>query len=590
MAYRQRRQLVKFKSMRQVIFILLCVFMSGISGIARSSRVVTTVTRTPKAVVSASKEATGARRAASKATGARKAAGQGGTTSRGAIRVLPVLTHNIRNVTTGNHNLDSIIREGKRRRLVGPIPKIPSLKPVELRSPLKAMEEKTAELYPVAKELLAQGKYDKYPMNLFFWANYAKRRGDDAVAVEFLSHIDPTTLTPAILYRFSNAYPAIQEYGPELVRSLNMTAYTQMIEAKYAGADCDSARMQAGDTLMIVTDKYRPYLTPLAELSCFYDPSKEIDRYKVAADSLLANYSLLTPQFKDAFFADLLSTLYRAGEYKVALEYFEREPLKSYPDSFADFSIDLASCSWALNDSERFNSYVKQALAIDSVAAQNYWDDVYSSQLDYFIADPTHTEVADWLLDNTEYHAEAALNAVVSLMGHYFPDNKDDNWQWPDSTTYTPEQLTARDGMIYILDRVSSLDISNAEALTPVYLDYLKASLICTLENRTAEAVNILDSRRQKPAENPGAETDDVHCWITLTRAYIAGHGLDKPKDALKILKKNIRQLDSKEVDDETRALWYNYMALLSKHAGKSKDYEKYLKLKENLETEDQSN
>lgn len=585
MAYGQRRQLVKFKSMRKVIFILLCVFMSGISGIARTSRVVTTVARAPKTSVSTSKVATSVQKAASKATGAEKAARQATAVSGGAIRLLPALGHTIQNLSAANQTLDSILRESKRRRLVGPI--IPSQKLPKFKSSLESINKRMAETYPAAKELIAQGLFDKYPMMLFVWANYAKLQGDDDVAVEFMGHIDPMALTPAILYKFSNAFPAIQEYGPELVRSLNMIAYTQMAKAKYAGTDCDSARMQAGDTLMIVTDKYRPYLTPLAELSCFYDPSKEIGRYKVAADSLLTNYSRLTQQFKDVFFSDFLSTLYNADEYKTAIEYFERAPLKSYPDSLADFTLRLASCAIGLNDSERFDRYVKQALTIDSVAAQDYWEGIYSSQLDYFIANPTQTEVADWLLENTDYPADAALDAAIAVMSHYFPDDQEDNWEWPDSTTYTTAQLTARDGIIYILDRICTLDISNADLATLANIDYLKASLICTLDHRTAEAVDILDRSSRELTKNPATETDNTRCLITIMQAYIAGHGLDKPKKAMKILQKNITQLDLQGVSNDTRSSWYHYMALLSKRSGKTNDYEKYIRLKENFDVKE---
>ena len=63
--------------------------------------------------------------------------------------------------------------------------------------------------------------------------------------------------------------------------------------------------------------------------------------------------------------------------------------------------------------------------------------------------------------------------------------------------------------------------------------------------------------------------------------AYIAAHGLDKPKEGLKLLKKNIKLLDEPAVNSEIRNIWYDYMAAIATRLGKTKDADKYLKLKE---------
>ena len=78
-------------------------------------------------------------------------------------------------------------------------------------------------------------------------------------------------------------------------------------------------------------------------------------------------------------------------------------------------------------------------------------------------------------------------------------------------------------------------------------------------------------------------ESDNIElrCKAIIGLAYIASHGLDKPKEGLKILKKHIKLLDDPAVNSEIRELWYDYMAALSTRLGKTKDANKYLKLKE---------
>ena len=79
------------------------------------------------------------------------------------------------------------------------------------------------------------------------------------------------------------------------------------------------------------------------------------------------------------------------------------------------------------------------------------------------------------------------------------------------------------------------------------------------------------------------AESDNIElrCKAIISISFIAAHGLDKPKEGLKILKKHIKLLDDPAVNSEIRELWYDYMAAFSTRLGKTKDANKYLKLKE---------
>lgn len=553
---------------KKLLFILSVLLLTMPAAMAQTSRAITKLSRLPKTAVTASKRS-------------------GATWRTGKYPIVP--GQGIRRFVPGfghiaiDHRIspDSIRRLTQSSRLSGPIRKPTPLKFPEFKPPMQTMDGKMAAMYPVMKGQIANGAYDRYPLTLFVWANFAKRRGDDDVAAGIMSHVDPATLTPGIVFQFSNSYPAIQEWGPVLANSLTMNAYIRALKAKYTGSPSDTTRMQPVDTLMIVTKKYVPYLVPLAKLSCIDDPSKETNRYKVAADSVLAHFCQLSPEFNETFFSDFLSTLSNSGDYRTALDYFRAEPLKNYPDSLADFTLRLASCAWNLNDSETFTRYLRQAETIDSIEAREYWNGIYNAQLESFIAQPSQTDVADWLLQNTDYPAEAALNAAIGVINSYFPATDTNNWEWADSTTLTLEQLKARDGIVYILSAIGDYDISNALSTTLPYINFLKAAYIATIEGRENEALHIIKDCITSLDENPSPETSDLHCWCVLTHACIAGHGLDKPDDALKILKKNLMLLDAKDVNSDTRSSWYDYMAALFTRIGNKEEAEKYLEIKQ---------
>lgn len=552
---------------KKLLFVFLTLLFTGLSGTSQPVRVVKSVSRTVKTVVKSTKKAGTSWRT-------RKYPSISG-------RVISQFGPGFGHIAIDHRNSpDSIRRLAQSSRLSGPIRKPTPLKFPEFKPPMQTMDGKMAAMYPVMKGQIANGAYDRYPLTLFAWANFAKRQGDDDVAAGIMRHVDPATLTPGIVFQFSNSYPAIQEWGPVLANSLTMNAYIRMLKAKYAGSTCDTAHIQADDTLMIVTKKYVPYLVPLVELNCIDDPSKEADRYKVAADSVLSHFCQLSPEFNETFFSDFLSTLSNSEDYHTALDYFRDEPLKSYPDSMADFTLRLASCAWNLNDAETFNRYLRQAETIDSTAAREYWNRIYNAELESFIAQPSQTDVADWLLQNTDYPAEAALNAAIEVIKSYFPATDTNNWEWTDSSTLTPEQLKARDGIVYILSAVRNFDISNALLASLPYINFLKAAHVATIEGRENEALNILKDCITSLDENPSSETNDLHCWCVLTHACIAGHGLDKPDDALKILKKNLMLLDAKDVNSDTRSSWYDYMASLLTRIGNTEEAEKYLNMR----------
>lgn len=469
---------------------------------------------------------------------------------------------------------------GRNNGITFTAPQVPKKKSAHIaKSTDEELDKLVEENYDRYKSSVAKGEYDVWPIFLLQFADYAKRHNDDAFAIECIARIKSAQMLPQQLESIPRIFPALAEFMPEMSRSVTINAYTQMLNAKYNNTDCDSARMQAGDTLLIVTDQYNPSLNPLVILSCFYYPSAEVRRYKEAADSVIATYSQWSDEFKDVFARDFFITLVNNENYATALDYFGREPLRQFPDSHSELALDLATCALHSQNDTLFNSYLQKAFDLDSVAANNYWAEIYFDNWEHFIATPSQTDLADWLLEMSPMPANNAVVMAVDLMERYWPD-ADSAWDWCDLSDLSPAQIDARLAILHILNKGESIDngLSAPDILT--YCAYLKAQLMIYDPDMLDAAKELFDSMAAD-------DVADLRVPVTLLQAYIAAHGLDKPKAAMKILKKNIKILDSPDVTNKLRQSWYDYMATLATRMGKTKDAENYNKLKAQFQSED---
>lgn len=432
-------------------------------------------------------------------------------------------------------------------------------------------DELIAAKYDSIKMQVYAGVYIDMPYMLFKLADYAVRHDDEQFAVTCLSQVPTNRLSSKHLEYIARRYKALNPYMPEITRAVTITAYCKMVDAKLKGIDCDSARMQNGDTMLIVTDQFNPSLNPLVVLSCFYDPSKETERYREAADSLIATYNQWSTVFKDTFARDFFVTLMDKGEYATVLNYFGRAPFKQFPDTNVDFTLDMLSCALATQNDSLATSYLAQAVKLDPIVTDKYWANYFNGVWDTFIADPAQIELADWLLENSASAPHNALAMAGELIERYWPA-ADATWDWVNLSDDTPEQIAPRHAILYILDK----GLANKDGLydpsIPHKLLYTKMGMITADPEKAAEVEGILN-------ELTVCDVADVRYLAILQQAYIAGHGLDHPKEALKILKKHIKLIDNPTV----REMWYDYMAALYTNLGKTKEAEKYRKLKETI-------
>lgn len=445
------------------------------------------------------------------------------------------------------------------------IPKIKTFSEME--------EERLAAEYDSIKVLVNSGVYVPGRFGYFQLADYAMRHNDAIFAITCIERIRTDRLTPALLESVIRRYPSLNPYMPMITRAVVVSAYTKMVDAKMQGIDCDSVRMQQGDTLLTITGQFNPSLNPLVTLSCVYEPLTEVERYKTAADSVIATYNQWSPEFKDTFARHFLITLLGAGETAVALDYFGRLPLKEFPERNVDFAIDLADCAIAERDATLFSAYLQQAVALDSVAAEEYWAELYNRNWETYVADPSQLGLADWLIETAPEPANNALLLSLDLLEQ--TSNPDEiSWEWNDITTYTPEETTCRAAILHIIDKGLAVDEGLSRPDAVEWCRYVKANMLLPDPTTFAEGKTLLDAQTE-------SDNIELRCKAIIGLAYIAAHGLNKPKEGLKILKKNIKLLDDPAVNSEIRELWYDYMAALATRLGKTKDANKYLKLKE---------
>lgn len=445
-----------------------------------------------------------------------------------------------------------------------PLPKIKTLS--EYR------DERIAAMYDSIKTLVNKGAYLGWPYDLFKFADYAIRHDDEQFAIACLEQVNTDMVTPKYLELISRRYSSLTPFMPEISRDVAITAYYKMVKAKLLNADCNSARMQSGDILLTVTNQFNPSLNPLVVLSCFYDPAKEVERYKEAADSVIATYDRWSNAFKDTFARDFVGTLINKGEYATVLSYFGRTPFKQFPDTDVDFTIDMLSCALATHNDSLATTYLAQAVELNPTVADEYWVNYFNEVCDTFIADPTQIELADWILENSSSVPHNALTLACELIERYWSVD-DTTWCWVDISDDSPEQTAARSATLHILDKgIANNDCMYGSEIHCKLL-YIKTVMIVADTQKAAEVDDILK-------ELKACDIADIRCLAFFQQAYIAGHGLDHPKDALKILKKHIKRLDDPSISDYVRESWYDYMATLYTNLGKTKDAEKYRKQK----------
>lgn len=449
------------------------------------------------------------------------------------------------------------------------------------QSPLILLQEKIAQM--------KEGKFDNRPNKLLALACEADKYGfwrecitcmekafdSDSLKVEHVLAIEPEGLV-------------VKSYWPGLSRKLITDRYKHRVNSEYdleiepllVGLDCCR-------DYMTMAKKYSPSHIPMLKISCAEDLENTTDLYVEAVDSILSNPGEFAAVTKEHFYNSMLIRLLSDGEYQKALDYFAIEPLSQYADSDVNLNIGLCTCAIEVADGEKADQYFARAAELDTAVAQEYLENIYVPNYEYFIEHPEDEGLAEWLVAVGEAPAEIAVNIVAELNDKYLDTESVDDWNWKGLGDFTPEQINARQGMKNVIANGLNLDNGASDLFFTLVLKGVDIELDSYDEANVESAAQRYDELEKHLIVENTAEMKNLRCAIILDRAYTVGHGLDMPKKAINILKKNLPIFDSPDITTDNKSDCYGYLAALYTKLGKKKDAEKYRALYDALPEED---
>lgn len=428
------------------------------------------------------------------------------------------------------------------------------------------------------KKRVISGSFDSLPLQLIKLADIAQRKGD----IEFTQiclERSLLNLTPAQLCMIPSTYPSLEMYMPALIQEILALDYLKMLSRKKNGEATDSTQQRRNGIMLLLSNKYIPALKPLAEISYLPDSVEDIVRYKWAADSIMVEEMGWAPLFEINFYDDMLTTLINGEEYETLLQYFGREPAKQYADSIIDFQLALSSCALFANDYDKFAYYYNRIAETDSTIAKNYFREIYQQYQQQFLEHPTQKEVGDWLMENSDEPVATALSLLGHLLERYWPAT--DSWEWGKNITLTRTQRDIRSAIFSLLDKARELDNGRASITDLLSADFMRFTLTVADNPDTEKALDELRHLIKRIDEASSEEANDLRCVATVFLAFYTGHGLDSPKKALKILEENLKLLDAPGISQNSKSLYYSYLADLYTTLNKKKKAEKYHSLQQ---------
>lgn len=428
------------------------------------------------------------------------------------------------------------------------------------------------------KKRVISGSFDSLPLQLIKLADITQRKGD----IEFTQiclERSLLNLTPAQLSMVPSEYPSLEIYMPEITQTRIAMDYLQMLNRKKNGEATDSSPRQGAGIMLLLSNKYTPKLKPLVEISYLPDSAKDIARYKLAADSIMDESMGWATLFEINFYDDMLTTLFNGEEYEALLQYFGREPAKQYADSIIDFQLALSSCALFVNDYDKFAYYYNRIAETDSTIAKNYFREIYQQYQQQFLEHPTQKEVGDWLIENANEPVATALSLLRHLLERYWPDT--DSWEWGKNITLTRTQQDIRSAILSLLDKAKELDNGRASITDLLSADFMRFTLTVADNPDSEKALDELRHLIKRIDEASSEEANDLRCVATVFLAFYTGHGLDSPKKALKILEENLKLLDAPGISQNSKSLYYSYLADLYTTLNKKKKAEKYHSLQQ---------
>ena len=454
-------------------------------------------------------------------------------------------------------NLDSIFLLGT-----------PHFNPI--RNPrISGWEKRLQQDYLDFKEKFAAGECDTVPFSLLLWSCYADRKGDSELSRQAYEKSKSEHLTVHDVLMYCSLGRDIPERRSELIRYVVEQDYV-FGEEGLSQFTPDSIGKRYRKQLIELSERYTPGMVPLIDIVYRSDDSDKVNLFHTAADSILSGASSFQPHIQDHIFLTLLQEFVEAGQYEDALSYFAKEPLASLVKNNAIALLYLCDASIGLGDVDRFNYYLQCAMNVDSILAEEYYQEYYKRCYDILVEDPSDENLVDWLIEVNEYPVEIAFLLVGDIMDRHFPDQGlPDTFEWSDMSEFSMDELEIIKSIVYIGTEALGADESRSEELVRDHLILIIAIWMTTDPTEIENALRYIEILNDKIEKETDPSYDNLRILLVYARAYIAAHGMDKPKEAFKILNKVNKKIETMTLDPTVRMMYWQYLRAVSDALGK---------------------
>lgn len=410
------------------------------------------------------------------------------------------------------------------------------------------------------KENFKKGLCDSLPLSLLAWSDYADGIGDYEFAGMSFDKAKSEYLTvPDVVVYCSNGED-LRDKRTDLLGFIIEKDYL-FREGGIEQSTPDSVRSRYRKQLTDLARDYDRGMIPLIEIAYRSEDSDKLNPYRMAADSIISGASSFVPMIQDDIFSTLLHEFMAAGQYEEALAYFAKDPLASYVENDAVESLNLCDASLMLGDTYKFNHYLQCAVNADGALAQEYFDRYYRFCCDRLVEDPTDEELMDWILEANDCPAEIALMLTDEIMNRYFPAPPDSySFEWSDMSQFTQEELEILSSVVKMGSNAVKMDEGRSDDAMRDLLIF-KFTLISTVDPTEIEnAARPLDLLSDITKDNSDPSYDDLRVLLVIARAYIAAHGMDKPKEAYKILNRSVKEVESLAAAPDVKMMFWQYL------------------------------
>lgn len=433
-----------------------------------------------------------------------------------------------------------------------------------------------AKEYASFKEKYATGMYDTRPWELLSNSSYADCHGETDFARELYQKAKSRYLTVQDVYHFCKNCKGLRENCGDLI------AYIVQRNYIYRAGDivpfkADSITEAHKQQLLELAREHAPDLVPVIEIVYRADDSRLLDLYSTVTDSIISGTAAFETAIQNHIISVTLDELIKAKKFDEALKYFTSEPLTTFAAGNADIALTLCEAARGKGDTDKFDYYLKIAGNIDSIAARQYYDDYYSQMIDLLVDNPTNLELADWLIANNACPAELAMTLIEKIEERYTPKDYDVNksYEWSDKSQLTAEQLHVQAAILHIADCALNSTEGNSSQLAKDHLKLIYAITLTTDSAEIGKASGLISELTDKVSGINDPDYDNLRIGLVVARAYIAAHGIDRPKEAYDILNRQTKVIENMSLDPSLEFPFWQYLLNVSELIGKKKTSKK---------------